>query len=292
VIWQFAVLFPTLSSAGATNGAPFMQFLDSGNYQMEIHVSSLGQLLVYNGEGPLFGGTLQAASAPGVILPNTWYGIGLQIQFANGTGSISIYISEIAGGAPSVNAAGIVTIATSNAWINSFRIGDMGAVFGGIQFDDFHCHTPTGIAPNSILGDSRIYTKKSNGAGFATNWTPNGASANWQCSDDSPPDGDTTYNASNVGAVDGYAVPTIGFTGNPNGIVRVSYVRRDDAGPHQIQNGIRSGSTNALGTAFTVPASYAWTDGGACYTVDPATSAPWLPAAADAAQMVLDAGLF
>ena len=291
VIWQFAVLFPTLPNSGGFGA--FMQYLDSGNYQCELGVNSAGQLILYSGDGPLFGGTIQAQSAPGVIAANTWYGVGIQIQFANGTGSISVYLNEIAGGAPVMSATGIITETSGNAWCNQFRIGDMGAVFGGIQFDDFHCHNASGAAPNSILGDSRIYTKKGNAAGYATNWTPNGASANWQCSDDSPPDGDTTYNSSNTpGAVDAYSVPPIvwpiGFNNVPHGIVRRSYVRRDDAGPHTFQNGIRSGSTNGLGNAFTVPAAYAWTDCGICYANDPATGLPWLTAAADAASMIID----
>jgi hypothetical protein len=189
-----------------------------------------------------------------------------------------------------LSASSLNNRSSANNYLNAFLIGDTSAVFGGVQFDDFHAHDNTGSAPNAILGDSRIYTKKANAAGYTTNWTPNGAAANWQCSNDSPPDGDTTYNSSNTpGAIDAYAVQSAGFTVAPNGLVRRSYVRRDDAGPHTFQNGIRSGSTNALGTAFTVPSTYAWTDGGTCYVNDPATGSPWASATpADAASMVID----
>ena len=279
MIFGFAFFTPRLSTG------EFMYFMDAGTVQCSLHFTPTGGILLQAS----FNGTTLAATGPGVIAPNTWYWIDIQITIS-ATGSIQIYINQPAGGAATLTASGINTKQTGNAYMNAFRVGDISNSFTGLLIDDFHAHDTTGSAPNAILGDSRIFTKKANAAGYTTNWTPNGASANWQCSDDSPPDGDTTYNSSNTpGAIDGYAVPGAGFTVAPNGVVRRSYVRRDDAGPHTFQNGIRSGSTNALGTAFTVPSSYAWTDGNTCYVNDPATSVPWATAAAaDAAAMIID----
>ena len=287
MIFQFAVMFPALPSSG---DGPFMQFFDSGTYQCSLRVNSAGQLVLYLGEGPPYGSTVVAQSAP-IITAGVWIGLGIEITIGNGTGAITVYLDQPGAYTHELilNATGLVTEASGNSYMTFFRIGDMGGAFNGIQFDDFHCHSASGGAPNSLLTDSRIYTKKPTGAGYATNWTPNGASANWQCVDDSTPDGDTTYNDSaTAGAIDAYAVQQIGLTRTPNGIVRRSYIRMDDAGPHTFQNGIRSSTTNALGTAQSTTSSYAWCDGGTCYVDDPATSAPWLAAAADAATMVVN----
>ncbi len=283
MIFGFAIYLPTIATG------LFIEFMDGGTYQCSLLITASGQIQLVAGGGGTYGGVL-ATSGPGVITAGTWHWIDISVTINNTTGAISLYVDQPAGGVAILTASGLNNRGSSNNYMNAFRIGDITAVFQGIQFDDFHAHDTTGSAPNAILGDSRIYTKNANGAGYATNWTPNGASANWQCVDDSPPDGDTSYNSSNTpGAIDGYAVPSAGFTVAPNGLVRRSYVRRDDAGPHTFQNGIRSGTTNALGAAFTVPSSYAWTDCGTCYVNDPATGSPWASAAAaDAATMVID----
>lgn len=265
---------------------PIMFFLDGSTVQCSLWLQSNGAIeLVLS-----YGGAVIAATGPGLFTPGVWHWLDIEITINNASGAIAVYLDSPAGAAAILNDTGLNTRSTANNYMNAFRIGDMNAVFVASYWDDFHAHDISGSAPNAILGDSRIYTKKASGAGYATNWTPNGASANWQCIDDSPPDGDTTYNSSNTpGTIDGYTVPTAGFTVAPNGVVRRSYVRRDDAGPHTFQNGIRSGSTNGLGTAFSVPSSYAWTDCGTCYVNDPATGSPWANAsAADAASMVID----
>jgi hypothetical protein len=281
MIFGFAVYFPNLA---ATDGE-LMSFLDTTTTQCSIHVTATGAIQLQGGSG----GAVLATSSPGVITVG-WHWLDIEFTVNPSTGFVAIYVDQPAGGAPVVNLGGLNTRTSSNSYMNGFRIGDMSAVWNGLQLDDFHAHDNTGSAPNSILGESRVYTKKANGAGYTTNWTPNGAAANWQCSDDSPPDGDTTYNSSNTaGAIDGYAVPSAGLTVAPHYLVRLSYVRRDDAGPHTFQNGIRSAGTNALGTAFTVPSGYSWTDCSTCYVNDPATSSPWASGtAADAASMVID----
>ena len=282
-IASFAIFFESLPSTGHYG---FVAFNDAGLNQCFLAVLPTGALQIFNGNGS----TVLGTSAPGVVTSGVWYWIDLIITINATTGAATVYLNQPVGGIALLTISSANTQRTGNAYANQVCIGDFNSSGNVMRFDDFHCHDSSGSAPNAVLGDSRIYTKKANGAGYATTWTPNGAAANWQCSDDSPPDGDTTYNANNTpGTTEGYAVPSAGFTVAPNGLVRRSYVRRDDAGPHTFQNGIRSGSTNALGTAFTVPASYAWTDCLTCYVNDPATGSPWASATpADAASMVID----
>jgi hypothetical protein len=282
MIFGFGIFIPQFPLVGASQ---FLRFMDVGTGQCGLEFNSSGSILLNQG----FSGATLAITVPGVMTTGIWHWLDVVITINNTTGAIQVYLDQPAGGAPVLTGSGLNTRSTANNSMNQFAIGDFGNVFNGMQIDDFHAHDITGAAPNAILGDSRIYTKKANGAGFSTLWTPNGAAANWQCSDEAPPDGDTTYNASNTpGAIDGYAVPTVPLSVAPNGLVRRSYVRRDDAGPHTFQNGIRSGSSNGLGSAFTVPSTYAWTDNNTCYVNDPATGSPFTAAAADAVQMIID----
>ncbi|HEY3972311.1 MAG TPA: hypothetical protein VGM18_04855 [Candidatus Sulfotelmatobacter sp.] len=274
-----------ISSLSFTGYEDFLGFLDNGTMQCMLGVSASGALAIRNGSA----GVVQGATAPGVIASGNYYFIDLIITFGSTTGSATLYLSTPAGGAAILTLTNINTIANSNAYANQVEIGELRGNNLTLYFDDFHCHTNSGAAPNTVLGEgTRIYTKMPNGAGYATTLTPNGASANWQCVDDVPPDDDTTYvSAASFPLTEGYAVGAASFTGTVNGVVRKSRFRKDDGAAHTFQNGVRSSSTNSLATAVNVLSTYSWTD--SFYALDPATSAAWTAAAADAAQPIISA---
>ena len=260
-------------------------FLDNNSSQCALAVSSTGALVIRQA----FGGTIQGQTGAGLIVPNTFYFIDLVIVFASGTGSATLYLSTAAGGGAVLTLTGINTISTANAYANQVQIGELSGNLNTVYWDDFHCHTNSGGTPNAVLGEgTRIYTKLPNGAGYATTLTPNGAASNWQCVDDVPPDDDTTYvSAASFPLTEGYAVGAAGFTGTVNSVTRKSRIRKDDAGAHTFQNGVRSSSTNALSSAVSVQSSYTWLD--AYFATDPNTSAAWTASGADAAQPVISA---
>ena len=286
-IASFAFMLQTLPSSGSQG---FMGFQDSGTMQVCLAVNANGALEVWRGGSGVSLGTKIATSAPGVISAGTFY----FIDFAPTIGTaatVNVYLGAPAGGSPLISVTGVNTQNTANPYANQVIIGFLngGVSATGLTFDDFHAHDVSGSAPFAVLGEgTRIYTKMPNGAGYATTFTPNGASANWQCVDDVPPDGDTTYvSAGTFPLTEGYAVGAAGFTGTVNGVVRASYVRKDDAGTHTFQNGVRSSSTNSLGTAIAVNSSYAWQQN--FFATDPNTSSAWTAAGADAAQPVISA---
>lgn len=281
LIFDLAVMFEALPSSGYFG---FLGLLDVGTYQCFVAVSSAGALVLLDGTG----GTVLATSTPGAVSTNVYYWLDVEITVNSSTGSVSIYLNTPKGGGALVTASGINTQHSFNAYANIIAIGQLvGTGITAVRFDDFHCHDTSGSAPNSILGDgTRIYTKLPSAAGTYTNWTPNGASANWQCVDDNPPDDDTTYVSTSSTAIqDSYAVGAAGFTGTPNGVVRRSRIRRDDAGPHSFENGVLSVGVDALGSAVAVPSSYAYFD--SFFADDPATSAAWTAGGADAAQIAI-----
>ena len=206
MIFGFAVFIPNLGGVGFNR---VMQFSDSSTVQCSLCVNNSGQLGLIKS----FNGSTLASSALAVVSPGVWHWLDIVVTISSTVGVIQVYLDQSAGSSSLVlNASGLNNQSTGNSYMNQFVIGDFGNTFLGIQFDDFHAHDNTGSAPNSVVGDSRIYTKVASGAGYTTSWAPTGAAANWQCSDEAPPDGDTTYNASNTpGAIDGYAVSTSGL---------------------------------------------------------------------------------
>jgi hypothetical protein len=263
--------------------AGYIQFYDAGTIQLALAVTSAGALQVWRGKA--FTGTLLGATSPGLITLNTWFFIDFIAVIATGTGgSFSVYLSTPKGGPAVLTVSSVNTSASGNAYANQVGIGDFNNASTPTRWDDFHAHDAGGSAPNAILGEgSRIYTKLPTGAGALTNWTPNGASANWQCVDEVPPDDNTSYVSSTTMVEDNYAVGAAGFTGTVNGLVRRSRIAKNDASAHTFQAGVRSGSTDQLGTAVTVPSSFAYFD--VFSSIDPNTSAAWLAAGADAATM-------
>lgn len=283
-IASFAVLFESLPSSGSQG---FIAFNDAGTRQVTLAINANGALEVWNGGLS----TKIATSNPGVIGANGYYFIDFAPTI-NASGTVNVYLSTPAGGAALISVVGVNTKITGNSYANSVTIGFIngGTSVSGMRFDDFHCHDNSGAAPNAVLGEgTRIFTKMPNGAGYATTFTPNGAAANWQCVDDVPPDDDTTYvAAASFPLTEGYAIGAAAFTGTVNGVVRKSRVRKDDAGAHTFQNGVRSSTTNSLASAVSVNSAYTWVDGG-CISLDPNTSAAWTASGADAAQPIISA---
>jgi hypothetical protein len=288
LIVSMAFGISSLVLAGGGGKENFLSFQDNGFNQCMFAVDQTGAILVRNGAA----GVTVASTGPAVISSTAGpvFFLDVIVVFGSTTGSVTMYLSTAAGGAPILAATNINTINTANAYANQVGIGELSGNAVTLYFDDFHCHTNGGAAPNTVMGEgTRIHTKMPNGAGFATTLTPNGAAANWQCVDDVPPDDDTTYNAAaSFPLTEGYAIGAAGFTGTVNGVVRKSRVRKDDAGAHTFQSGVRSGSTNSLPTAVAVNSAYSWIDGGVL-VLDPATSAAWSTSGADAAQPIISA---
>jgi hypothetical protein len=278
VILGFAIYMPVLATS------LIITLLDVGNYQSSFAVTAAGQLALYQSGGS--SPTLLASSAAGLITANVW--AWLDLVFVIGAiGRLDAYLNQPRGGSPTFTAFGN-TKTTGNSYANVVQIGDTSGVLGGLQMDDFHCHSASGNAPNIVLGaGTRIYSKMPSGPGALSNWTPIGAPSGWDAVNDAPtPDEDTTYVLAGSSLEDNYAVGPAGMgTSNiANGIVRRSRIRTDTGAP-TFQNGIRSNGIDQLAAAVSVPSSYGYTD--SCSIIDPNTGLPWSVAAADLATPII-----
>lgn len=276
---SFAIYFPALPNSGTL---AFIRWEDNGSAQCYLGVGSNGALIAHNGGGGIIGQT-----GPGVITSAAYYFIDIITTINNLTGSMQVFLSTALGGAALLTLSNVNTRGTFNNYCNQFSIGDVFNTGNFMWFDDFHSHDSAGGTPNTILGEgSRIYTKMPNGAGAFANWTPNGAVSNYQCVNPAPTwTDDNQYVSASTAIEDGYGVGTAGFSGVVNGLVRRSRVRKDDAGAHTFQNGVRSSGNDQLGTAQAVLSGYGPIE--SFLGIDPHTGAAWLAAAADAAQPII-----
>jgi hypothetical protein len=275
LIIKVAINFASLGSSSIN---PFLGALDAGTFQWNLCVTPSGALGVIKGAS----GATQVVTGPGVVTTGLWYGIEILVTINGAASTATVWVN----GFQVINATPINCQATANAFAGQVAVGDInGNGLVNMLADDFRVWDNTGGTQNAPIGiDSRLVTKLPSGAGANTNFTPNGAAANWQCVDDNPPDDDTSYvSGAAAGLLDSYAMPSAGFTVAPvGGVVSRSRVRKDDGAVRSIQIGVQSGGGSNASGAATVGSTYAFIDG--CSPFDPNTTLVWTAAGADAAQ--------
>jgi hypothetical protein len=276
-------------SYGAAGGLPstgyigIVSLLDAGTCQITLALTPTGALQFVNYAGTPIGPASASALIAVSTVPN--HGIEIAVTINGSTGSIECWLD---GAIVIALTTGLNTQHSANAYANQIQVGVQSGNFGmsgggGVLTDYVRVWDTTGSYQNAPVGhDVRKLTKLPIGAGALTQWTANGAASDWDCVNDASPDGDTTYVSSSGLNYDSYAMGSSGLSGVPSQVVVKSYVRKDDGATRTFQIGVRSGSSNGLGTAVTVGSSYQWVDG--CISVDPATSSPPTAAAADAFQ--------
>ena len=274
LIIKLAVRIPSLG-VNSSGGALIMAW-DNGTPQCTLAVLPSGALCILQAAT----GSIIAQTSPGILSAGAWAGIEWEISISTSTGISNIWVN----GAQVMTASGLATQQSANAYANQVSFGDMtNRLNTSIYADDFRVWDTTGSYQNAPVGiDSRIITKLPSGAGSVTAWTPNGASQNWQCVDENPPDGDTTYvSASTAGNQDSYAMPVASFTIAPVMVLARALMRKDDSATRTAGVGVVRGFSGATGITATIGSSYAFVDG--CISIDPSTGLVWTASGADAA---------
>lgn len=252
------------------NGSPsgaFVQFLDSGNPQVDLRINSALQLVATRN------GTVLGTSSQSLVI-STWYYMEFQATINASAGSVTARV----GGVSWINVSGVNTQNTGNASTNGLQCGSVTNL--GARLDDLYILNSSGSANNTFLGESRILTSLPTGddASFKA-WTPSAGTAHYANVNQNPPDDDTTYNSSaTAGQIDLFTYPAISPTGPIAAVQVVLCERKDDAGTRTTVVEYRSsGGTNYAGANnFSPGTNYLMNR--QIFETDPATSAAWTTA--------------
>jgi len=205
-----------------------------------------------------------------VMALNAWYWIQIRIHIANSGGSIQFWSN----GVLQHTYTGDTQI-TANAWVNQWALHNGGATF----HDNCMLYSETGNAPNARTGECRVYSFLAT-SDVSVAMTPS-AGSNYQCVDEQPNDGDTTYVSTPVPATDIYGYSGTITPGSTVYAVGVEYVaRKDDGGTNIVNPVLQVGGVTYDGPTVGLTTSYQRQNH--FWDLNPATGLPWTVSAANA----------
>lgn len=275
IVFGFALYMPNMPTIGGYETVCCV--LDGATVQASIRVLQDGTVQVWRGLTT----AMVASSNPGAFpCASAWHYIEAKITIDSAAGAAEVRVNE----AEVINAGGLNTQVSGNAWVDTFQIrGDNIDIYGYYYYDDLYVLDTSGATCNDFLGDIRLYLLMPEGAGAHADWTPL-VGANWQEVDDNPPDGDTTYNASNNPTDrDSFEMEDMpgGWSGTIHAVGVAVNSRRDDGASHQLEPSVRSGGTDYDGAAAAISDDYSFYNLYA-WEVDPDTAAAWILAGVNA----------
>lgn len=166
--------------------------------------------------------------------------------------------------------------------------GNKSFAFRSYYYKDRCVWNGGGTYTNDFMGSVTNYLKMPS-ADVALNWTPSTGATGWQILDNIPPN-DAQYITAGDPPPAAY-VATLGPALPDNvtsvkGIMTFVRAAKSDGGDASLQVSLTSDgdTSNGADRPITVAQTY-WQD---IFEIDPATLAPWLPAAVDAVEMSLD----
>jgi hypothetical protein len=256
------------------------QYYDSvaNSPQLSLCVNAQGAIEIRRGTPQT--GTVLATSASGVVAANTYYYFECGATISSTVGAVTCYLNGVpGGGTPVVQVTGANTKNTANTWIDEVQVGSLNNSYN-VMLDDWYMLDLTGAAPNNTyLGDKKIITvlpsadSATPGLNQFSTQPSQTATNHWQNVDEVPPDDATSYNFSATpGDRESYRHAALSL-GNISFLNTRARISKDDAVARSASITCRSGSTDSIGTAISVPSSF--TTFNLINTVDPATGVAW-----------------
>lgn len=271
-------------------GNLFGLYTDSGaSGQLYLRRMNTNAINLYRGDptNGIYGtpsGTLIASSAAGVLDGN-WRYVEIAATIHPTSGSVTVRVDGTTVLTFSGNTKNTGT--SNNIDAVKFRTGRyLSNPNCIISVDDLYICDGLGTVNNAFLGDVRIQSMLPNAAGSSTQLTPTGSANNYANAGEAPYN-DATYNASaTVGQRDTYALADlVAGTGGIKAVQSVAHMQKSDSGTANAKIALKSGASVYYDTTVTLATT------STVYTqvreTDPATSAAWTVAAANA----LEAGM-
>jgi hypothetical protein len=262
------------------NTQRLFQFADAANnLQLSVISQSTGVIEVFRGNGS---GTSLGASATPAVVANAYQHIECVAFFSQTVGTVEVRVN----GVTVLSISGVDTCATALTECSQVYIGGgCGSTgFSTTDLDDIFCYDNTGSYNNTFIGDRRVLTLFPDANTATADWTAVGAASGYLCIDEATPNDDTDYiTAATVGLVSQFGLQNLpAGISVVNAVVMVERARKTEAGTANTQVSIVSGASNTAGADKPLTEIYTYRQD--VFQTDPATAAPFAPAAVDALQ--------
>lgn len=239
---------------------------DGSTEQFTLRMTSGGELEVYRGSSSL----LAASSGAVGLATNSWCYIEIKLTIGN-SGSYDVHLNGVSVLADATED----TQQTSNAYAQTIRFwGVFNATIGNrTAFDDIYIADQTAGEVDDFVGQHKVVTFFPSSAGNDTDFTPS-AGNNWECVDDNPYDGDTSYVESGTsGHRDTYNFTDATLT-DILGVQMSVIARETDASPFSLKLVCESDGTADDGSGVAI-GSTSYVNRRRVLEHDPDTSAAW-----------------
>lgn len=279
------------SLPGNDTATYLFQVRDGANAaQLTIIVTPTGDIHVKNGTGS---GTVIAQTASPALTAGAYHYVECKIDMGQGSSPADGAVEIRVNGEIVINEDSIDTQGTANAGAQIITIANT-QTSGGAQIDlaDFVFYDTTGSVNNDFLGDTQWLRLDPNADTVESDWARNTGANDYEAIDDTSADGDTTYiEATTPGDVSSFGLGNLAATvSEVVAVIARVKSRKTDAGDANLQVSIRSAlaSPNTEDAGADNPLTEAYTYRDDIFETDPATSALWVPASVDAAQLKFD----
>jgi hypothetical protein len=282
-------IYPVALPSNA-HACPLVAFMDSNNFpQVLLNLDTTGVVSLWQGNDSDAFGTQLGVSTVGMVA-SAWQHLEVKADFT--AGAVEVRLNSVT--ILNVSAVSLVNSdpssgrATGQVSAAQVRFYNSAAGHGSRYIDDLVVWDNSGTLNNDFVGDVKVFTDMPDADTADIDWTPLSGINRYAMIDEIPADGDTSYDeAITNGDRMGVTYPPLDAAiVEVKALIFVAKTRKTDAGLCNVQVSVESGVASDPGAdnAITTQYTYRWD----VFEQDPATSAPWVPAAAGNAAMVIE----
>lgn len=242
-----------------------------GTAILSIYVGSDGSLIVRNGQ---YNSTILGSSDPGVITASAYNHVEMKILFDDIVGTVELHVNGVTVLSLTNQALSATAPASVLFGLPTRNSGDTITSFTS-YWDDIVCWDDSGDINNDFIGPARVTMIFPVADTVVDDWVPTGASDSYDCVDEVPPDGDTTFITAAV--VDDTSEFELDDMPPETEMILGVYIpimaKLDDAGVGTVNVSLVSNGQAA--ESVDIPLTTAYTYWGRMFQLDPDTESYW-----------------
>lgn len=271
---------------GGAENPCFFRFNDGANVtHVSIALTSTGVIQAWRGTQSFPTGTLLGASSGPVVAANSFNHIEAKVKISDTVGTVEVRVNGVTVlNLTNQDTGNSADLTVAQVMLTPSGRGDLATQVIPIYFKDFFIWDSTGARNNNFAGTVNVVNLTPN-SDVALTWTLSSGATGFSLVNESPPV-DTSFISA---AFPAPAADKMGQTNLPADVTSVKTLmtlvraRKTDGGDGQLQVGLISGASTALGAnrpITTAPTYYS-----DIQETDPATGVAWLPTAVDASNI-------